>query len=152
MRLTSQLILYVTLSLAILTGCQAAGPSKIHDKHTGLTVTKARNNIAADSLFYRLNATPFHSSSIGYGIETGFSGPDWQFFREAWSHGKRLPFDVTNQQVIAGHILEFGSIRLTKSEFMKAAEKGMDFKLVGKNGSLEGKIPASAFREVLDLK
>lgn len=142
---------FLLLSLA---ACQTSAPSRIVDKHTGTTIVRSGNVIAADNLFYRLNATPFHSSSSGFGIETSFNGTlGWQFFNEAWSFGNKLPFSVSDRQVVSSNItVETGVIGLTKAQFLKAAQDGFEFKLVGQRGSLEGNIPASSFVDVINMK
>lgn len=137
-----------------LSACHTSAPSKIIDKHTGTTIVRSANFIAKDNLFYRLNATPFHSSTSGFGIETSFNGTlGWNFFNEAWSFGNRLPFSVSDRRVVSSNItVETGVITLTKTQFLKAAQDGFEFKLVGQRGSIEGSIPASSFMEVLNMQ
>lgn len=147
--------LFGLIALAIaLSGCATPPPSKTFDAHTGKTTVRASPVIAQDNLFYRLNATPMHTTTAGYGLHTYFSTTlGWHFFKQAWSNGKQLKFDVLDQDVVGSlGVAEEGFIRLSEAEFRKAAKSGFDFKLIGTKGGVEGSVPATAFQQVLALK
>ena len=48
--------------------------------------------------------------------------------------------------------IETGVVAMDEADFVAAATKGFDFELAGKAGKIVGRIPAHAFRRVLDLK
>ncbi|HMF66310.1 MAG TPA: hypothetical protein VK602_01725, partial [Phyllobacterium sp.] len=43
-------------------------------------------------------------------------------------------------------------LSMDETDFIAAASKGFEFELVGKAGKIVGKVPAQAFRTVLDMK
>lgn len=147
--------------LAVLaTGCMTQ-PGTVKDVHTGISAKHSAGYSAHAGLLDNMNVVAMVGTQAGktkYGVGVMYSstGLGWAFFREAWSFGKRLPYNVTQEQV-AGcgggcTMVENGSIELSKSEFEAAAKSGLEFKLVGKNRSVVGKVPAKAFAEALAQK
>ena len=145
------LVLFAVLALA---GCQTTAGT-IHDVHTGVAISHSKRYQVQSGLLSSIYATAGHHSSKGYvvAVEYMATGGGWLFMEEAWSYGKRLPFEVKRQDVLAcgaGCTLEeTGQIRLTEDEFQTAASSGFAFKIVGRNGAIDGVVPASAFHEVL---
>lgn len=141
----------------ILTSCQTA-PSLTYDKHTGDTIAKSQNMEAAGGLLNNLNVQALHSKKVGYGLNTYYTstGLGWLFIEEAWSFGKPYKYIMYNRDTLGCNsgctISETGFIPLTKTQFESASKNGFEFKLIGKNGSIEGKAPATAFQQVLKLQ
>jgi len=77
-------------------------------------------------------------------------------FREAWSYGKQYTYVVGSEKVMgcsAGcSLYESGVIRLSEVDFQNAVTQGFEFKLIGKGGAFEGKVPAEAFQQVQSQK
>ncbi|RWP69533.1 hypothetical protein [Mesorhizobium sp.] len=146
----------VTMTAAIfLSACQNTAGT-VTDKHVGVSVAHSQVYPLKNGLLYNLNAFVGHSDRKGYSIALTYSstGLGWMFFREAWSFGKKLDYVVVDEQ-LAGcgggscTIVEKGGIRMSASDVQKAAVEGFEFKLLGKNGSIEAKVPAEAFQQVL---
>ena len=146
--------LYASLAMFMLAGCQT-GPSVVEDKHTGQKIAVSSSANAYTGMMDWLKVRAFHSNKNGYGVETMYSNYGWIFPQEVWSYGRKFPYASTNSQTTmcggaGGCItLESGVVAFTKEEFEKASQSGFEFKLVGKNGAVEGKIPAKLFLEVL---
>ncbi|WP_148043690.1 hypothetical protein [Paracoccus methylarcula] len=131
----------------------------ISDVHTGVTAGHSKFYPAAGGLLYNLNATTIvaeKNGEIRYAVGTRYlsTGLGWAFFREAWSFGNKLPYQVTGEHVSgcgggSCSMTEEGLIQLTKQQFESAAKTGFEFKLQGRNRSVVGKLPASAFQEAL---
>lgn len=148
------------LLVALTAGCTTQAGT-VTDVHTGVSAKHSAGYSAHAGLLDNMNvvaAVGTHAGVTKYGLSVNYSstGLGWAFFREAWSFGKRLPYNVTQEQV-AGcgggcTMVENGSIELSKSEFEAAAKSGLEFKLVGKNRSVVGKVPAKAFAEALAQK
>lgn len=146
-------------ALLLVAGCTTAGSST--DVHTGISAKHSASYSAHAGLLDNLNAialigTRAGQTKYGVGINYSSTGLGWAFFREAWSFGSQLPYTVTRENV-AGcgggcTIVEEGSIELTGAQFEAAAKSGFEFKLVGKNRSVVGKIPAKAFAEATAQK
>lgn len=138
-----------------LAGCQS-GPGVVADRHTGQKVVTGQNVNAHSGAFEFMRAQPFHSSSRGYGFTTLYSGYGWKHLSEAWSFGRRLPYAQTGLGVPSCYgactTMESGRVALSESEFRLAAMRGLEFELVGTAGKVQGRIPASAFKAVLDLE
>ncbi|MBK3745949.1 hypothetical protein G3A39_43160 [Paraburkholderia aspalathi] len=151
-------IIFMSILAAImLSSCQGTA-GVVRDHHTGKTVAHSKSYPISSGLLHNANAVAAWSSTAGYQVTVEYyaTGGSWKFFREAWSHGKRFPYYVTSEKVMgcaAGCTLyETGSIIMSQQDFTQAATKGFAFKLVGRGGSFEGRLPASAFQEVLSLR
>lgn len=153
-----QKLMYIALLGAIsstVASCQS-GSGTISDKHTGNTIVYSARQEIRGGLLSSLNARAVYSKRMGYGIQTDYmaTGLGWVFFQEAWSFGRQYQYDVGDQKVLGCGggctILETGAIRLSEQDFKNASENGFEFKLIGKNGSVEGKLSAAAFKQVLD--
>lgn len=139
-----------------LAGCQNTAGT-VTDKHMGVSVAHSQVYPIKNGLLYNLNAFVGHSDRKGYSIALTYSstGLGWMFFREAWSFGRQFEYIVVDEH-LAGcgggscTIVEKGGVRMSESDVQKAAVEGFEFKLVGKNGSIEAKVPAEAFQQVLD--
>lgn len=155
MKLTQPIL--ILLAVLTLAGCQTTAGT-IHDAHTGVTVAHSKRHEVSSGLLSSIHAMAAHNSNKGYvvAVEHMATGGGWLFMQEAWSFGKRLPFEVRQQDVLgcgAGcTLLETGQIRLTEEEFLAAATSGFAFKIVGRNGAIEGTVPSAAFQEVLAQK
>ncbi|WP_288959534.1 hypothetical protein [uncultured Sulfitobacter sp.] len=141
-----------------ISGC-ANEPGSLNDIHTGTSAGHSKSYNAASGLLYNLNSSAIvavRGNETKYAVSTRFlsTGMGWSFFREAWSFGQQMEFNVTNETVAScgsgtcSHI-EDGAIVMTRAQFEKAAQTGFEFKLVGKNRSVIGKLPAEAFKEAL---
>lgn len=159
MRFTIRRRLAIAVALSIgLASCQS-GPQVQYDKHTNNTVTNSAVHSLKNGLLYNLNGAAGHSTARGYqvGIIYSSTGLGWMFFREAWSFGTQFDYRVVREE-LAGcgggscTIMETGTIQMSEAQFRQAAKDGFEFKLVGKNGAIEGKLPAAAFQEVLTLQ
>lgn len=151
-----RLILTCAAALA-MAGCQS-GPGKLDDKHTGNQGAYSAQFQVHSGLLSSLSARAVYSTQKGYGVTVGYlnTGLGWMFIREAWSFGKRLPYTPDAENVVGCGggctISETGRIGLTEAEFRQAAVNGFEFKLVGRNGAIVGKLPATAFKQVLSQK
>lgn len=146
----------IAVASMALVGCQTS-PGQVHDKHTGVTVTHSASYPLKNGLLYNMNGFAGHSARRGFNlaIEYSSTGLGWMFFREAWSYGKQYEYVVAEERVAGCSggtctLVERGGIRMSEDDFRKAAQTGFEFKLIGKSGSLEAKMPAEAFRQVLD--
>lgn len=149
-------LLIFTISLA---GCQTTSAGVTYDKHTGESVTRATTVNIHSGLLSALYATPMYSNKNGYQIFINYNntGIGWQFFNEAWSNGTQYKFIPTTRETAlctstGCSIIEQGFIKLSEGDFKKFSKQGLEFKLVGQKGSIEGNIAAASFQEVLDLK
>lgn len=146
----------LALIAVFLTSC-ASRPGQFSDPHTGQQGVYSARYSADSGLFHDLNVKVGYSNKVGYAIGTEFllTGGSWSFFREAWSGGQQFPYVVISEKVLgctAGCTFsENGAIRLSEREFIKAATNGFAFKLIGKNNSIVGTVPAAPFIEVLEL-
>lgn len=137
---------------ALLASCQAG---TVYDKHTGNTIVFSERVQINGGLLHSLNARAVHSQRKGYGIAIEYmnTGLGWAFLEQAWSFGRQLEYDVGNRTVLGCgggcSIEETGAIRLNEQDFRQAAVHGFEFKLIGRADSIEAKMPASAFRQVL---
>ena len=141
---------------AFLTGCTTAAGVK-SDPHTGTTTTHSAIYPANDGFWRNMKAQVFHTKGSGYAVRTNTSSQGWMFLNSAYSYGSKLPYSVTDTSVAlcssTGCInTEQGVFLLTDAQFKKAAASGFEFKLVGKRGSIVGKLPAKAFSEVAALR
>ena len=148
------------LSLALtfmVAGCQS-GPIVSSDIHTGNTVIFSSQHQLQSGLLHSLSGRAFHSQKTGYGVAVEYmsTGLGWAFLNEAWSFGQKLPFDVRHRKVLSCSagctIIESGSIRMSKAEFRRFAKTGFEFRLIGQNNTITGRVPASAFAQVLSQK
>lgn len=151
-------LLPVAAVTVFLAGCVNEAGS-ISDAHTGVSATHSKMYPAASGLLYNLNVAAVvarKGGEIKYVVSTRYisTGLGWAFFREAWSFGTQLQFKATSEQVAGcgggscSHI-EDGAIELTRAQFERSAETGLEFKLVGKGQSIVAKVPAAAFKEAL---
>lgn len=146
----------VIAALCLLAGCQS-GPTVYTDQHTGQTLYYGSNVNAYHGALDWLRVRPFISKGGQYGFETTYSNYGWIFIREAWSNGQRLQYRSTDSTPTAcggagGCItLENGIVLLSETQFRTAAKSGFAFGLRGDAGSVDGKIPASAFNEALKI-
>jgi len=148
---------YIAFAIAAavtLSACQTQ-PGTVHDAHTGKTVVHSSRFAIQSGLLHYVHATAGFSNVNGYSvvIEHLAIGLGWRFFREAWSHGKRFQYVIGKEAVMGCSngcsLYETGAIRMSERDFLQAAAIGFDFKLIGSGGSLEGRVPAEAFRQVL---
>lgn len=143
-----------TLAL-VLVSCQTGSGVK-RDQHTGNVVAYSARYSIQDGLLYNVHARAFHSKIRGYAVNVDYlgTGGSWLFLSSAWSFGKQYRYQVEARHVVgcaAGCTLsEVGTIFLTEADFNAAAANGFAFKVVGRGGSIEGKLPAKAFQEVLN--
>ncbi|CAN7459958.1 hypothetical protein [Mesorhizobium sp. LjNodule214] len=145
----------VLVAACFLAACQNSAGT-VTDKHMGVTVAHSRVYPIKNGLLYNLNAFVGHSDRKGYTIALTYTstGLGWMFFREAWSFGKQYEYVVADETLAgcgggACSMVEQGGIRLSESDVQKAAVDGFEFKLVGRGGSVEAKVPAEAFQQVL---
>lgn len=147
----------LALVAAALVGCQNTAGT-YNDVHTGVSGKHSKFYSAHGGLFDNLNAAAMVGTQNGvtkYGVGVRYisTGLVWSFFREAWSFGNKLPYSVVRENVMGCSggctMVEEGSIVLTKAQFEAAAKNGFEFKLVGRNRSVVGKLPAAAFAEAL---
>lgn len=149
--------IFILLVSALLSACQT-GPGVVHDKHTGKTVVHSKRYAVAGGLLHNANAIATWSNVNGYGVGVEYlaTGGSWMFFREAWSYGKQYTYVVESEDVMgcgAGcSIYESGIIRISEADFQQALVTGFEFKLVGRGGAFEAKVPAEAFKQVLSQK
>ncbi|RWB89234.1 MAG: hypothetical protein EOQ52_12730 [Mesorhizobium sp.] len=147
-------IIVVVVS-CLLAACQNSAGT-VTDKHLGVSIAHSRAYPIKSGLLYNLNAVVGHSDRKGYAIALTYTstGLGWMFFREAWSFGKQYEY-VVGEETLAGcgagacSMIEHGGIRLSEGDVQKAAVDGFEFKLVGKGGSVEAKVPPEAFQQVL---
>lgn len=138
----------------LIAACQSV-PGSVHDKHTGETVTHSSRTQIEGGLLTSLHAQALYSDSEGYLLSVDYSatGVGWAFFKEAWSLGKKFQYHQLDRSVLgcgAGcTIQESGMIELSEADFMNAANKGFEFKLIGQKRSIEAKAPATLFQEVI---
>lgn len=142
---------------AALASCQA-GPGKVADVHTGQTISYSSRVSISAGLLSNLHGRAYYSMSKGYGVAIDYlaTGTGWAHFSAVYSYGKQMPY-VRGPSNVLGcgggcSITETGEIRFTEAEFKDAAQRGFDFALIGQNGRIDSKIPASAFQEVLKQK
>jgi hypothetical protein len=100
---------------------------------------------------------PFISSKSDYGFSTSYATDDKILVTEAWSYGKKFRYSkgvIRTRRCRDGNCpaVESGIVFLSEPEFQTAAVNGFEFELIGKLGKVTGRIPAQAFREVLNLK
>ena len=146
--------LALALATATLAGCTAGVTT---DVHTSTQTAYSKDYPAKVGLIQSLNAQAIHSNKAGYAVKTRYTGFGWMFIEEAWSFGSRFPFESTGRGTLTCSQIgcsnfENGVFLLTEDQFQIAAEKGLEFKLVGRNGSIVGKLPAEAFAEVMKLR
>ncbi len=150
-----------TLLLALvavsLGACQSSGVVK--DVHMGAEIAYGPEVMASFEVFDSLKAQPFYSTKSGYGFKTAYTGALKGGILEAWSYGKQFEFTkgTTGKtlcliQPCVPMAYETGLVAMGEADFVNAAKTGFDFELVGKATKVTGKIPATAFRAVLDLK
>lgn len=148
----------LAVGLALLAGCVNEAGSAT-DVHTGTSGRHSKMYPAASTLLSNLNAatvvgTRGGETRYGIGIRYSATGIGWANFSEAWSFGTQLPYNVTRARVAgcSGNctIIEEGTIMLSRAQFEQAAKTGMEFKLIGSDNSVVGKLPAIAFQEALN--
>lgn len=147
---------FVVVAYCFLAACQNSAGT-VTDKHLGVTVAHSRIYPIKNGLLYNLQAFVGHSDRKGYTIALTYTstGLGWMFFREAWSFGKQYEYVVAAENLAgcgsgACSMIEQGGIRLSESDVQKAAANGFEFKLLGKGGSVEAKVPPEAFQQVLE--
>jgi hypothetical protein len=148
----------VILGIVLFTvgGC-ATGAGVYHDRHTGETIVRADSIVASRGLFDSLWVTPYYSSRYGYGIfiEYRGTGTSKLYLAEAWSEGEKFQYKVADRRLASCRsdsgciVTESGFIFLSQNRFNLASENGLEFKLIGKRGSVVGAVPVEAFRQVL---
>ena len=133
-------------------------PGTIADVHTGVTGTHSRMYPAASTLLSNLNASALVATKNGetrytLGLQYTATGVGWAGFKRAFSFGQEYPYVVTRARVLGCGggctIIEEGLIRMTAAQFKRAAVQGFEFKLVGSDADVIGRVPAEAFREAL---
>lgn len=138
----------------LLASCQSS-PGVVHDPYTGNTVVYSKRYEIRGGLFSNASARAIYSQRKGYGVSTDFmaTGGSWMFFQNAWSAGKQYPYQMVDQKVLGCGsgctLLETGFVSLDKHDFEEAAQRGFDFKLIGRGGAVAGNLPAEAFQQVL---
>lgn len=151
-KLINTLIFTIAITNAI-TNPAVADVSK--DKHTGNVIVSSKREEIVGGLLSTMHATAVFSTRKGYGIGVEYlaTGGSWVHFSEVWSNGKQFRFDAAAGQVLGCSsgcsLQEGGAIRLTQTEFNRAAMQGFEFKIIGSGGALVGKVPADLFRQVL---
>lgn len=148
----------ITALALLLAACQATGQAgHVTDQHTGLNMVHSQRFAVANGLLHNLNAHAFHEEEIGFGVYYQYTatGVGWMFINSAWSSGKKLRLARTKQDVLgcgggSCSIQETGFILLTPEEFYRYAQTGFEFKLLGRNDEVVGKMPSHAFQQVID--
>lgn len=156
--LTAKLALWFLILAVTLTGCSTS-PGEVNDVHTGVRGFHSEQHQALNGLLRSVNVVAIagkKNDAWSYGVGTTYlgTGRGWQFFDSAWSFGRQLEFEVTNRKVLGcmngcTH-LEEGVIKLTREEFLTASRNGLQFKLVGKNGSETVTVPPFLFIQVIN--
>ncbi len=124
------------------------------DRHTGITVVNGDEVTAHSRLVDSLRAKPFYSSQLGYAVSIGYSNYGWTHLNSAYSFGRKFDYLIRTSTIdtcggIGGCITtETGIIKLDKATFDNAGKAGLEFKLIGRDGSVTGRIPAESFRKV----
>ena len=141
----------------LLSACQT--PAVVKDVHLGADIVYGGDVIAYYALIEALHVTPLYSTRSGFGLKTSFQSPRKMYFLEAWSYGKQFDYvkgmttkSVCLIQPCMPMSAEQGIMSMDEADFIAAASKGFEFELVGKAGKIVGKVPAQAFRTVLDMK
>lgn len=141
----------------LLVSCQTS--TVVKDVHMRSDTAFGPDVLAYLDLFMSLNAQPYYSTTVGYGFKTFYTGPRKSHFSEAWSYGRQMQFEKGVSRRGACFFRpclptreETGVVAMDEADFVAAATKGLDFELAGKAGKIVGRIPAHAFRRVLDLK
>ena len=158
MKLSSPTLAIV--SAIALTGCmQDPDPNAvrvINDRHTGASITTSPELAVQlpgrmDGL---LQAQVAHDAKNGVVVFTKVSRQGWMFPNQAWSNGRKLDYSRLDAQT--GYCgssgcttIESGAISLSLAQARMAASQGLQFRLMGTRGSIEGNIPAAAFASVL---
>ncbi|WP_162742242.1 membrane lipoprotein lipid attachment site-containing protein [Nitratireductor sp. OM-1] len=148
-------LIFPLVAVLTLTACQMTGGT-VYDKHTGKTIVHSRSVNVKPGLLSNMDVTAGYSDRNGYGVQIDYTSYDWHFFRQVWSFGKKYKYVVAREDAVmcggAGGCLnlEKGAIRIPESDFRRFAKTGFEFKLIGTRGSVEAKIPASLFQEVLE--
>lgn len=151
---------FVAITFAIVvSACVPPDPkatSVISDPHTG------RTSVASPSLGVSLPGRDDGSMTaqvawhpeVGYVVFTDVTRQGWMFPREAWSMGRKLNYKHLESNVNTCYggnctVTESGAIVMSRADFVRAAEAGLSFKLIGTRGSIEGLVPAEAFAGVI---
>ena len=144
--------------VVVLAGCQN-DPGSTAEDHTNTSARHSQTYTADSGAQHDLTAAALigqRDGEIQQGISVRYTakGIGWAHFREAWSSGQQLPYKGQSLRT-AGctasgcTIIEEGVIELTPQQFDRAAEDGIEFKLVGSSTQIVGKLPAEAFQEAL---
>lgn len=142
---------------SMLVACQS-GPVVYRDAHSGHTLYYGSFVNAYQGPMDWLKVRPFAAANGEYGFETTYSNYGWIFINEAWTNGKKLRYvNSSGTPTACGSAggcvtLEEGVVFMSEVDFRQAATQGLSFGLRGQRGSVDGKIPAKAFSEALNLK
>lgn len=139
-----------------LSGCQTeSGPRVITDQHLGMRTVVSSKVKIGNSNSGVITAAAMYEKDFGHGVMIFSNASEWQFFKQAWSHGKRYKYVSLGGDVASCNygcnLAESGFISMSQNDFQNAARTGFEFKLVGK-GSANGQVPAKLFQEVLTMK
>jgi len=150
-------ILALLFAAVLLVSCQTSRVVK--DVHMRSDTAFGPDVLAYLDLFMSLNAQPYYSTTVGYGFKTLYTGQGKSHLSQAWSYGRQMRFERGVSRRAACFFRpclptreETGVVAMDEADFVAAATKGLDFELAGKAGKIVGRIPAHAFRRVLDLK
>lgn len=148
-----RIALLMFLAVSMLAGQAAA--DILRDKHTGKVTVYSKRYSVDSSLLHNAHATAGYSNKNGYSVVVEYlaTGGEWMFFQEAWSFGTQFRYVRGDQKEMGCGggctLYENGAIRMSEKQFRKAAKQGFEFKILGKGGAVEGKLPAKAFDQVL---
>lgn len=149
-------ILSLTLVVAL---CACQTPAVVKDVHMGADIVYGSNVMAYYGLIESLHARPLYSTKSGFGMQTSFQSPRRLSILEVWSYGKQFDYakGLTEKMPClippcAPMNVEQGVVSMGETDFVTAASKGFEFEMVGRGGKVIGKIPAQAFRTVLEMK
>lgn len=152
-----KIILALLCAVMALASCQTS--TVVKDVHMRSDTAYGPSVMAYYALFTSLSVQPYYSTTVGYGFKTRYVGPGKSLISEAWSYGKQLQFIKGLSTRMPCYIRpcvptreDTGMVAMDEADFIAAASKGFDFELAGKAGKIVGRIPAHAFRRVLDLK
>ncbi len=150
-------VLALLFAAVMLVACQTS--TVVKDVHMASDTAYGPDVMAYYAVFTSLSAQPFYSTTVGYGFKTRYVGPSKSMISQAWSYGKQLQFTGGLSTKVPCYLLpcsptreDTGVVSMDEADFVAAATKGFDFELAGKAGKIVGRIPAHAFRRVLDLK
>ncbi len=143
--------------LVALISCQT--PTVVKNVHMGADIVYGRYVIAYYALIESLHARPLYSTRSGFGLQISFQSLRRSSILEVWSYGKQFDYAKSLTERMPCLIppcapmhVEQGVISMNDTDFVTAASNGFEFELVGRAGNVVGKIPAQAFRTVLDMK